>query len=122
MMLFSLLLGNSLVVIAADFNKGYEAFNIGDYETAIEEWLPLAEQGDGDSQFNLALMYRSGEGVLQNHKTAIEWYTKAAEQGHAKAQFNLALMYRSGEGVLQNDKTAEEWYTKAAEQGDASAQ
>lgn len=73
MMVFSLLLGNSLLVNAADFNKGYEAFNIGDYETAIVEWLPLAEQGDADSQFNLALLYRSGEGVLQNLKTALKW-------------------------------------------------
>ena len=79
MMLFSLLLGNSLVVNAADFNKGYEALNIGDYETAIAERLPLAEQGYADAQYNLGFMYRNGYGVEKNNKTAVKWYTKAAE-------------------------------------------
>ena len=91
-MIFSMLLGNSVVVIAADFGKGLRAAQAGDYETALAEWTPLAEQGDVDAQFNLGYMYNNGEGVPENDKTAVKWYTKAAEQGHASAQTNLGVM------------------------------
>jgi hypothetical protein len=31
---------------AADFQKGLDAFDSGDYATALKEWKPLAEQGN----------------------------------------------------------------------------
>ena len=117
----SLLLGNG-VAVAADFNKGFQAAQSGDYKTALAEWTPLAEQGDADAQFNLGIMYAYGQGVSENHTTAVKWYTKAADQGRVKAQFNLGNMYRIGEGVQKNYKTAVKWYTLAAEQGFSKAQ
>ena len=66
-----------------DFDKGMDAYNNGDYATALEEWTPLAERGDPYAQNNLALMYYYGEGVLQDYQTAAKWYTLAAEQGYA---------------------------------------
>jgi len=106
----------------ADFNKGVDAYERGDYATALREWTPFAEQGDAYAQYNLGVMYDSGKGVLQDHKTAVKWYTLAAEQGQASAQTNLGLMYNNGEGVLQDHKTAVKWFTLAAEQGYANAQ
>ncbi len=32
-------------VLAADFQVGKEAFDRGDYASALKEWRPLAEQG-----------------------------------------------------------------------------
>jgi|TARA_B110000908_G_scaffold154348_1_gene191585 hypothetical protein len=58
-----------------------EAYNSGDFKTALAEWTPIAEQGDAYVQNNLGLIYDSGEGVPENDKTAVKWYTKAAEQG-----------------------------------------
>ena len=81
-----------------------------------------AEAGDVNSQYNLAVMYANGLGVLRDDKEAIEWYHKSAEQGFAAAQLNLGVMYANGQGVLQDDKEAVEWYRKAAEQGYAGAQ
>ena len=118
---FSMIFGSG-VVLAADFNKGLEAAQSGDFKTALAEWTPLAEQGDSDAQYNVGLMYFNGWGVPENDKTAVKWLTKAAEQGYAMAQHNLGLMYKYGNGVLENDKTAVKWYTKAAEQGLADAQ
>ena len=40
-----------------DFQKGFDAYGKGDYKTALKEWRPLAEQGDADAQYNLAVMY-----------------------------------------------------------------
>jgi TPR repeat protein len=101
------------VASAADFYKGLEAAQSGDFKTALAEWTPLAEQGDSDAQYNLGVMYATGEGVPENDKTAVKWYTKAAEQGYASAQYNLGVMYYNGEGVPENDKTAVKCYTKA---------
>ena len=55
---------------SADFYKGFLAYNNGDYATALEEWTPLAEQGDAQAQSFLGVMYDNGEGVLQDYKTA----------------------------------------------------
>ena len=107
---------------AGDFQKGVSAIKSGDYATAFKEFAALAEQGDADAQYNLALMYDNGHGVPQDYKQAVKWSTKAAEQGNAKAQSNLGTMYATGQGVPQDYKQAVKWYTKAAEQGNAIAQ
>ncbi|MDB4130403.1 hypothetical protein N9581_01710, partial [Amylibacter sp.] len=54
-------------VTAQDLNKGYEAYKLGDYSTALKEWKPLAEQGDANAQNNLGVMYDKGIGVLQDY-------------------------------------------------------
>ena len=41
---------------AADFQTGLDAYDRGDYATALEEWRPLAEQGHAEAQVGLALM------------------------------------------------------------------
>ena len=117
----SLLLASG-VASAADFNKGLEAAQSGDFKTALAEWTPLAEQGDAETQHNLGDMYNHGAGIPQNSKTAVKWYTLAAEQGYASAQFNLGLMYYKGRGVLGSYRTAASWFTKAAGQGHDKAQ
>jgi len=51
----------------AGFNEGVAAYNRGDYATAFEEMLPIAEQGHADTQYNLGFMYDNGEGVPQDY-------------------------------------------------------
>ena len=113
---------NAGSILAQDFQKGLVAAQSGDYVTALQEWLPLADQGDVMAQFNLALMYRNGWGVLQDYAEAVKWYRLAAEQGIASAQYNLGVMYDNGTGVLQDDAEAVKWYRLAAEQGIATSQ
>ena len=116
----SLLLGSS-VAIAADFGRGLEAKNSGDFKTALADWIPLAEQGNAMAQFNLGHMYANGYGVPENDKTAVKWFTKAAEQGLAEGQFNLGAMYDFGDGVPENDKIAVKWYNLASYNGNKNA-
>ena len=70
-------------VVAQDFQKGFAAYKAGDYATALQEWTPLAEAGYEVAQYNLAVMYDDGKGVLQDYKEAVKWYRLAAEQGYA---------------------------------------
>ena len=118
----TLLLGSVSVATAQNFQKGFDAYNAGDYQTALREWRPLAEQGDAAAQYNLALMYTNGQGVPQDYAEAVKWYRLSAEQGDADAQNNLALMYYNGQGVPQDYSEAAKWYRLSAEQGDADAQ
>ncbi len=106
----------------AGLDEGYAAYVRGDYATALPEFEPLAEQGDAAAQYNLGVMYASGEGVLQDYAKAVEWYRKAAEQGDVTAQYNLGIIYDTGQGVPQDYAKAALWYRKAAEQGDVIAQ
>ena len=59
------------------YEDGVEATERGDYEEALRLWRPLAEQGIPKAQFNLAVLYQNGEGVLQSDSAAIDWYYKA---------------------------------------------
>lgn len=105
----------------AGWDEGWAAYEQGDYEMALQEWRPLAEQGDADAQYNLGVMYQYGRGVAEDPAEAATWYRKAAEQGDAGAQYNLGVMYVEGQGVAQDYDEAVAWYRKAAEQGDAFA-
>ena len=72
----------------ADFQAGVDAYNRGDYASAMREWRPLAEQGNADAQFNVGVLYAKGLGVPPNYIQARQWYKQAAAQGYAKAYFS----------------------------------
>jgi len=67
-----------------DFQKGYAAYQSGDYATALREWTPLAEQGDAYAPYNLGGMYEFGTGVTQDHIYAHMWISLATSNGHEK--------------------------------------
>ena len=62
----------------------------------------LAEQGDANSEFDLARMYFDGKGVTKDYAEALQWYRKAAEQGQIEAQFYLGEMYLRGQGTPED--------------------
>ena len=106
----------------ADYKAGEDAYNRGDFATALREWRPLAEQGDARAQYNLGVLYRKGRGVPQDDVQARQWYEKAAAQGQAKAQYNLGTLYLNGSGVPKDYQQALRWFRMAADQGEALAQ
>ena len=109
------------VAVMADYQGGRDAFDRGDYSTAVKEFEILAKQNDPRGQYALAVMHDLGEGVLQNSKEAVKYYRLAAEQGFANAQNNLGVAYDQGEGVGTDYKEAMKWYLLAAERGNRDA-
>jgi hypothetical protein len=105
----------------ADYQEGRDAFDRGDYSTAVKEFEILAGQNDPRGQYALAIMYDLGEGVPQSSEEAVKYYRLSAEQGYADAQNNLGVMYEEGEGVARNYEEAMKWYRKAAEAGNRDA-
>ncbi len=100
----------SATPVYADFAMGVAAYKNGDFENALKEWRPLADQGFADAQWALASMYQYGDGVTQDFKTAFRWYKLAAEQGNAIAQNSLGEMYLQGQGVTQDRIRALMWF------------
>ena len=69
-------------VTAQDFERGREAYERGDYVSALREFLPLAEQGVAEAQYHLAVMYEFGRGLPLDYAEAVKWHRKAADQGY----------------------------------------
>ncbi len=109
------------VLFAGDFEDGVAALQRKDYEAALNKWRPLAEKGDARAQYNLGVMYASGEGVPQDYKEVLKWLKLAAEQGNAEAQTSLGVMYYKGIGVPKDYNEALRLYKLAAMQQNAVA-
>ena len=105
----------------ADYQAGMDAYNRGDFATALREWRPLAEQGDAKAQFSFGLLYENGDGVPRDYTKARQWYEKAAAQGDAKAQLYLGMQSSFGQGVPMDLVEAYMWYSLAAGNGNAHA-
>jgi len=105
-----------------DLDAGITAVEQQDYMTAYQIFKGLAAEGSKEAQFNLAILYRQGKGVMQDSKLAAEWFQKAANQGLASAQYYMGHIHDVGEGVEKNPQLAAQWYQKGAEGGDPLAQ
>jgi len=112
-LVFGLGLSLSMLSHAKNYNDGFVAAESGQYDDAISIWKPLAEKGHPIAQFNLALLYHSGQGVKLDENKAVHLYHQAAEKGYHKAQEFLAVGYREGWFGLPIDaKKAEYWQQK----------
>ncbi len=58
--------------MANSIEDGREALRNGDFTVAIENFRPLAEEGNSDAQALLGGMYLRGRGVEQNFEKAAD--------------------------------------------------
>jgi uncharacterized protein len=107
---------------AAEFAKGLDAMDQGDYATALREFRPLAENGNARAQYRMGTLYAKGLGVPRDYKQAANWLNKAALQGNADARNDLGVLYDIGRGVAADPKEAARLYREAAERGHGAAQ
>lgn len=105
----------------ADYEEGVNAAFDGDFETAFREFSIAAEQGLDLAQYNLAILYFTGQGVARDLGKAYEWTRAAAEQGHTSAQANLGSLYLEGDGVERDVEAAVHWFSRAALAGHANS-
>ena len=71
----------ALPAAAQTFDAAVEAYERGDYATALAGFQNCAEQGNAAAQSILGLMYASGEDVPEDDVTAYAWLNIAAAQG-----------------------------------------
>ena len=112
------------------YELGKKCYASKNYADALQWYIFAAERGVVPAQYDLALMYKNGEGTLKNESEAVKWFSKAAEKGYPDAQYELGNMYYK-EGYLVDGQSlfllndcqeAAKWYRLAAEQGHVEAQ
>jgi len=86
-------------------------------------YMKAADQNHALAQFNLGVMFASGQGVPRDDAKAVMWIQKAAQQGDAGAQHNLGMRHQraSFDGpsieILESKLEAYKWLHLAATQG-----
>ena len=102
----------------ADTKAGIDAWNAGDFVSAVNQWQEPAARGEAEAQFRLGQAYRLGKGAEQDLTKSEEMFAKAASQGHREAADNYGLLlFHRGE-----KKQALRYLRSASDRGDARAQ
>ena len=86
-----------------DLSSGIAAFESKQFTTATRLLAPLAEAGDPEAQYRMAIMAQNGLGMVANELLAFKYMRAAAEAGLGLAQHGLGFMYMQGECVERGD-------------------
>jgi len=108
-------------ITGANMQAIKESYRKGDYARVVRDLTPLAERGDMEAQYQLALMYANGRGVARDQTQAATWFEKATAVLDPGAQFNLGIMYFERQGVPRDYEQAAHWFKRAGERGDSEA-
>lgn len=87
-------------------NRGIEQYQSGLDALAMQTWLPLAEQGHGESQHNMGVLLSKGDkGIPVNNALALSWYERAAANGYDQSMLDLGFAYFNGTslGIVKPD-------------------
>ncbi|MDE7109530.1 MAG: sel1 repeat family protein [Muribaculaceae bacterium] len=82
-----------------------------------EQCARLAQNGDAEAQYRLAVMYREGRIVGENQAEAFYWFRKSASNGNGDAMYEVGRCFRDGLGVIADNRIAAENFWRAAERG-----
>ena len=94
--------------------RNFANFFVNEFDGGIYDYyLPLAQDGDAESQYRLGMLLYYGKDCVSNIKLAVEWLEKSAEQGFPYAQLALGRIYLNGYGVPQDLKRAKDYLDKA---------
>jgi len=75
-----------------EFQEGIEAFQQRAYEQAYRMWLPLAEAGIPQAQYNLGVIYTNGNGIRRDYVEAYKWFAIALAAGNIDAATALVTV------------------------------
>lgn len=101
--------------------QGKTAYDKGDFKTAMKYWLESAEQGVGEAQYFVGVLYHAGQGVAQDYQKARDWYQKSANQEVEAGQIALGALYADGKGIEKDNIRARMWFSLAEINGSSRA-
>ena len=109
--------------VADEVDAGTVAYARGDYVSALNDWLPLAQHGDVAAELRVGQMLRDRQGVRwRDFEGAAAWFRRAAAQGSVDAQYALGRLHYEGFLVPRNTLEMQAMLRAAAWQGHARAQ
>ncbi len=80
--------------------QGANAYNNGDYKTAVNYLSKASEQNHAGAQRVLGSCYLNGYGVEKNISKAVEWFKKAKDNGDVYAAEKYSNIIEDAEEVL----------------------
>lgn len=101
----------------AGYEEGAAAFKAGEYEFALRELGPLAEQGDDRAQVVLGLISMEGLGAPKDPERAFKLFKTAAERGNSNGMLFVGMAYLKGDGIAADREEAQRWVERSAEKG-----
>lgn len=102
--------------------KKQDAFGVKNINKSVKYLEKSAEKGLPQAQYELALLYETGDKIPENQEKAISYMKRAAVQDFVPAQYGLAVWIERGYVSDMTEKEAFSYYEKAAEQGYLPAQ
>lgn len=69
-------------------------------QATFMQHLLVAQKGDMEAQFTVAIMYADGKGIKKSLEEAFLFFKMAADQGHQAAQYEVNLCYKYGSGTM----------------------
>lgn len=98
----------------AGMEEGQQYYISGEYDKALAEFKPLAEQGDAKAQYFVGFLYHHGYGMKRDEVEAAKWFRMGAEQGEWQSQYYLGVIYEKGVGMKHDLAVAHMWLSLAA--------
>lgn len=113
--LTSAIMGASVAI--ADIDAGKEAYFMGEYERAIEAFMPDANAGNTYAQVKIGFMYENGWGVDRSYVAAANWYQRAIDGGDPEGNVAMAKLHAYGRGLPRDYARVEQLIHDAGEKG-----
>lgn len=86
----ALLAVGPMLPASAGLEEGVAAYQAGEFQTALAELKPLADQGNAQAQYLVGRIYAYGQGTLRHYSLAHTYLTLAANQGVTEALLSKA--------------------------------
>jgi len=87
----------------------------------VSKILFFAKKGNPQAQFDLAISYARGTGVIKDEKKAFYWFHKSARGGNIEAKYYMGLSFLQGRGVRRDIHLARYWFKQASKAGHKKA-
>ncbi|WP_374124989.1 tetratricopeptide repeat protein [Leptotrichia hongkongensis] len=97
-------------------------FEKKEYDKSFKIYKKFALEGNAYAQYQTALSYSEGYGVVENQEKAFEWLIKSADQDFTSAQNVIGYLYSEGSKDINIEvdyEKAFEWYMKTAKKEDS---
>lgn len=75
---------------------GYLCYEIKNYEKAIDLFQKATHLGDSNAMYNLAIMYKGGQGIEKDDEKVMYFLKKSIALGNRYSMYSFALMYEKG--------------------------
>ncbi|BBK31830.1 Sel1 repeat-containing protein [Stella humosa] len=70
---------------AQDYAAGLRCYEFNDFGCALNQWMPLANNGVTRAQYRIGSLYAEGTGVPTDKAEAYKWFAIAAAKGDRTA-------------------------------------